>query len=272
MLPEPRRRRAAARRRGWLALPLLWLPGLAFAWGPLGHEVVAEIAARHLTPEAQALVEDLLDAPPADALRDAASWADDVRAQEGLGITAPYHYVNFPRSSCSYTPARDCPGGRCIVSALERFTEQLRRDPDPAARAVALKWVLHLTADVHQPLHAGRAEDRGGNDVQVRWQRDGTNLHALLDSGLIARRGVRPVPYATTLLTERPQPTRTATRWNRDAPRRWTEESCRLVPGVYPKGARIDRAYADRTRELLEQRLLLAGLRLAALLNAAATP
>lgn len=268
--PEPRWRRRGLWR--WLALPALLLPGLAFAWGPPGHEVVAEVASRQLTPEGRVLVEDLLGAPAADALRDASSWADDLRAYEGLGITAPYHYVNFPRGNCTYTAARDCPGGRCIVSALERFTERLRRDPDPAARAAALKWVLHLVADVHQPLHAGRAEDRGGNDIQVRWQGDGTNLHALLDSGLIARRGVRPVPYADALVGGQPQPSRAAVRWNRDAPRHWAEESCRLVPGVYPDDARIDRRYADRTRAVLEQRLLLAGLRLAALLNAAAAP
>lgn len=272
MRPEPLRARRPRGLRRLLALGALLVPGLATAWGPLGHEVVAEIAARQLTPEARAMVEDLLGAPAADALRDHASWADDIRAFEGLGITAPYHYLNFPDGSCSYTPARDCLGGRCIVSALERFTDQLRRGADREARAVALKWVLHLVADVHQPLHAGRAEDRGGNDVQVRWQGDGTNLHALLDSGLISRRGARPVPYATALLTELPQPTRAATRWSREGPREWAEESCRLVPGMYPRGPRIDRTFADRTRAVLEARLLLAGLRLAALLNAAAKP
>lgn len=253
-------------------LPALASAPAAEAWGPLGHETVVEIAARNLTPEAAAMVEDLLGDRPGPALREAANWADEIRAFEGLGITAPYHYVNFPRGSCSYVAARDCPGGRCIVSALERFTTQLREGDTREARIAGLKWVLHLVPDVHQPLHAGHAEDRGGNDFQVRWQGDGSNLHALLDSGLLRTRGLRPPALADRLARRLPAPEPSMLRWTRDAPVRWAEESCRNVGAVYPVSRRIDADYAARTLDLLEARLLLAGLRLAALLNAAAAP
>lgn len=259
---------AACRRI--IALVALLLAAPAQAWGPLGHQAVAEIAARHLTPEATAMVEDLLGDRAAPALRDASTWADDIRAYEGLGITAPYHYVNFPRGSCSYVARRDCPGGRCVVSAIERFTAQLRDGKTREARIAGLKWVLHLVADVHQPLHAGRAEDRGGNDLQVRWDGDGTNLHALLDSGLLRQPGRRAVPFARDLMARLPAPDAGLVRWSRDAPARWAEDSCRNVGAVYPASARIDDDYARRTRALLESRLLLAGWRLAGLLNAAA--
>jgi hypothetical protein len=257
-------------RRCVAALALLAAAPAGHAWGPLGHEAVAEIAARQLTPEAAAMVEDLLGDRPGPALREAASWADDLRAFEGLGITAPYHYVNFPRGSCVYVARRDCPGGRCVVSALERFTVQLREGESREARIAGLKWVLHLAADVHQPLHAGHAEDRGGNDFQVRWQGDGTNLHALLDSGLLRERRLGSVALADRLMDRLPAPEPGTVRWSREAPIRWAEESCRNVGAVYPASARIDDAYAERTLERLETRLLLAGHRLAALLNAAA--
>lgn len=260
----------AATLRRFALVALLLLAAPARAWGPLGHQVVAEIAARHLTPEASAMVEDLLGDRASPALREASNWADDLRAYEGLGITAPYHYVNFPRGSCTYVARRDCPGGRCIVAALERFTAQLRDGATREARVAGLKWVLHLAADIHQPLHAGLAEDRGGNDVQVRWDGDGTNLHALLDSGLLRAPGRRPVPFARELVERLPAPDPSQTRWSRDAPARWAEESCRMVGALYPASSRIDDAYARRTRALLESRLLLAGLRLASLLNAAA--
>lgn len=260
-----------SRQAGALVLLLLLAAAPARAWGPLGHQTVAEIAARHLTPEATAMVEELLGDRAGPALREASTWADDLRAFEGLGMTAPYHYVNFPRGSCSYVARRDCPGGRCVVSAIERFSAQLRDGDSREARAAGLKWVLHLVADVHQPLHAGHAEDRGGNDFQVRWDGDGTNLHALLDSGLLRARGRRPVPFARELLERLPAPDARQVRWTRDAPVRWAEESCRNVGAVYPASARIDDDYARRTRALLESRLLLAGLRLAAALNAAAT-
>jgi hypothetical protein len=247
------------------------LPSPAVAWGPDGHQIVAEIAARQLTPEATAMVEDLLGDRASPALRDASTWADEIRADPELGITAPYHYVNFPRGSCSYVERRDCLGGRCVVSALERFARQLREGDTQAARIAGLKWVLHLTADVHQPLHAGLAEDRGGNDRQVQFDGNGTNLHRLLDSQLLRTRDLQPVPYAN-LLMERSAPPDVRVQWTPDAPRRWAEESCREVGGVYPQGSRIQPDFARRTRDLLEDHLLLAGHRLARLLNAVATP
>lgn len=256
--------------RGLALLSAMLIAPAAQAWGPLGHEAVAEIAARHLTPEATAMVEDLLGDRAGPALREASTWADGLRAFEGLGMTAPFHYVNFPRDSCTYVPRRDCPGGRCVVGALERFARQLREGNTHEARAAGLKWVLHLVADVHQPLHAGYGEDRGGNDFQVRWQGEGTNLHALLDSGLLRTRRLRAVSMADRLARRLPEPAQETLHWSRDAPRRWAEESCREVAAVYPPSSRIDSAYAERTLALLETRLLLAGHRLAAVLNAIA--
>ncbi len=263
-------RTTAARRVAALGALFLLTAAPAQAWGPLGHQTVGEIAARHLSPQAHAMVEDLLGDRAGPALREASTWADDLRAAEGMGITGPFHYVNFPRASCTYVARRDCPGGRCVVAAMSRFAAQLRDGDTREARADGLKWVLHLVADLHQPLHAGHADDRGGNDFQVRWEGEGTNLHALLDTGLLRAPGRRPVPFAGDLLERLHAPDDSTARWSDDAPIRWAEESCRLVPSVYPQSPRIDRAYAARTRALLEQRLLLAGLRLAALLDEAA--
>jgi hypothetical protein len=259
----------------------LWLLAIAFAacvsapagaWGPVGHEIVAEIAARQLTPAATTMVEDLLGDRAGPALREASSWADKIRADPQLGITAPYHYINFPRGTCTYVAGRDCPGGRCVVSALERFTLQLREGDTRQARIAGLKWALHLTADVHQPLHAGIGEDRGGNDIQVRFEGKGTNLHALLDSQLLGTRDLRAVPYANFLMDGLDAPAAARVRWSIGAPVDWAEESCREVGGLYPPDRQIQPEFAERTRELLEERLLLAGHRLAQLLNAAATP
>ncbi len=245
-------------------------PTPARAWGSVGHEVVAELAARELGPQARAMVEDLLGDRASQAMRENANWPDQVRALEGLGITAPFHYLNFPRGECRYVARRDCPGGRCVVGALERFSEQLRDSSDREQRIEALKWVLHLVADIHQPLHAGFGDDRGGNDVQLRFEGEGTNLHALIDSGLLRQRKLGALDYANALQAEHPAPTAEATSWDARAPARWAEQSCGLVASLYPPGKRIDRAYADRVRPMLEERLVLAAHRLARLLDALA--
>jgi hypothetical protein len=245
-------------------------PTPARAWGSVGHEVVAELAAREIGPQARAMVEDLLGDRASQAMREHANWADEIRAIEGLGITAPFHYLNFPRGECRYVARRDCPGGRCIVGALERFSERLRDSSDREQRIEALKWVLHLVADIHQPLHAGFGDDRGGNDLQLRFEGEGTNLHALIDSGLLRQRRLGALDYADALQAEHPAPTAEATRWDTGAPVRWAEQSCELVASLYPPGKRIDRAYAERVRPLLEARLVLAAHRLARLLDALA--
>lgn len=244
----------------------------AAAWRSHGHEIVAEIAAGQLTPQATAMVEDLLGGSAGPALREASSWADEIRVDPRRGLTAPYHYINFPPGICTYEAARDCPGGRCVVDALAQFTRQLREGDTREERIDGLKWVVHLVGDVHQPLHAGRAGDRGGNDRQVRFEGEGTNLHALLDLHLLRTRGLQPVPYAQALLAELPAPADGRVDWHAAAPAQWAGESCEMVDSMYPPGRHIGKEYVAAIRPRLEERLLLAGYRLGRLLNAAAAP
>src|SRR5688500_15808063 len=237
----------------------------AAAFGPVGHEIVAEIAARELTPVARAEVERLLgERPAANAMRQWASWPDGLREGPGYGSSGPLHYLNFPNGDCRYVPPRDCRDGKCVVGAIERFVGELDAPGSDATRADALKWVIHLVGDVHMPLHAGWGRDRGGNDVQLQFEGRGWNLHALWDSGLLRTRRLRSVPYAEALLVEPRPPSSTA--WHGGAARAWAEESCRMVrnAGLYPSGPRIGEEYVARHRPHVERRLVEAGLRLAA--------
>jgi hypothetical protein len=246
----------------------------AWGWGQRGHHIVADIAGAHLSPAAAAEVAALLDAESATpALRAVSTWADEIRATETYGLTAPLHFLNFPRDSCTYVPARDCFQGRCVVGALEDNAARLAdRGRSDAERAEALKWIVHLVGDVHQPLHAGYRDDRGGNDVQLRFRGEGTNLHALLDFGVIDTRELSARRYSRYLQDAVPQPEASATAWSAEAPRRWAEASCGIVPSVYPRGRRIDDAYVARMLPVLDRQLLIAGHRLAALLNAVLGP
>lgn len=247
------------------------LPISARAWGSTGHEIVAAIAAARLTPAARTEVERLLGDRAGNALREAANWADQSRAAS-RGRGARLHYVNFPRGECRYVAERDCSGGRCVVAALARHARALAQDGERQSRAEALRWVVHLVGDVHQPLHAAWADDRGGNDVQLRYQGRGTNLHALLDTGLLRASGLDAPAYTRVLEREQAAPPVAVSRWDGGAPVRWAEESCALADRVYPEGRRVEPAFAARTRALLEQRLFLAGLRLASTLNHALDP
>ena len=206
-------------------------------------------------------------------MRQWSTWPDDLREWPGYGSSAPLHYLNFPLNQCSYVPQRDCRNGKCVIGALERFaaTAADRTRPD-AERADALKWVIHLVGDVHMPLHAAWGHDRGGNDEQVRFRGQGMNLHRLWDSGLIGTRRLRAVPYGDDLLA-RPRHAFDPA-WGGGSASRWAEESCRIVRDglVYPERPGIDRAYVDRSLPIIERRMLEAGTRLAAALNALFDP
>ena len=253
--------------RTLIPLFLLAVTAPALAFGPLGHEVVAEVAARALDQATRARVEALFSQDASDALRDGSTWVHEVPELEGYGATGPLHYVNFPRGICRYDAARDCRNGRCVVVAIDHFAAKLRAGGSPAAEREAVKWLVHMVADVHQPLHAAWGDDRGGNTVQLRFRGEGTNLHKLWDSDLIRTRGLRAGRYADALLAAAAQPVASA--WREGAAARWAEESCAIArDALYPTPRRIDEAYLLRSLPLLDRRMLEAGLRLAAVLQA----
>ena len=254
-----------------LALLLGLFAGGALAWGPLGHEVVAELAQRQLDPAARAEVARLLRAEPGASLRSVANWPDQMQNDPAYTAlwraTRSQHYVNFRGPDCAYVPPRDCRDGQCIIAGLAQQVAILGdRTRTDAQRLQALKFVVHFVGDIHQPLHAGYRDDKGGNLYQVQFDGRGSNLHRVWDSGLLARRHLDAVAYANRLGTGTP-PLAGAPR--DDLYVQWARESCRLTaqPGFYPAGHRIDQAYVDAELPLAERRLRLAGQRLATLLN-----
>jgi len=256
----------------WLALVLTtaFVPAPVLAWGSQGHHVIARLASAQLSAKAQREVQRLLALEPGATLESISIWADNNRAPE----TARWHYVNLPRGDCRYDAARDCPQGQCVVAAIERQMAVLASDAMTSTddeRLLALKYLVHFVGDVHQPLHAGHEDDRGGNRFQLQAFMVGTNLHALWDTGMIRHRDESMAAMSQRLLSApRPAPhDKTLIASAADA----AEESCRIVgsPGFYP-ARQLDLEYVEKFMPVLEQRLVLAATRLAALLNRLVEP
>ena len=169
--------------RIWPATVLVFatLAPAAHAWGTQGHQVIANLGQAQLTTKAKAEIDKLLALEPGETLASTSTWADEHRNL----TTAAWHYINFPKNTCTYDAQRDCPEGNCVVAAIDRQLEVLKSDAPAEKRLTALKYVVHFVADIHQPLHAGYAEDRGGNTYQLQAFMRGSNLHALWDVGLI---------------------------------------------------------------------------------------
>ena len=175
------------------AILIVVCPAWANAWGRDGHRIVALIAERYLkahSPAALAKAKQLLGG---QSLVDIAVFADDVRNKRTY--TKNWHYVDIPLDEEGYVAARDCRStakGDCAVQALFRFGYILaNKTEDPCARAEALKFIVHLVGDVHQPLHNIDDDDAGGNGKLVRffklkgWEGAPPNLHQVWDDGII---------------------------------------------------------------------------------------
>ncbi len=247
----------------------------AWAWGPLGHSIVAALAQRHLSPAAEAEVEHLLALDHVTELADVASWPDQIQdnpADQTLWKqTRRLHYINFRGGpSCDYVPPRDCRNGECVVAALQHYIAILgdKNQPD-AVRLQALKFVVHFVGDIHQPLHAGYRDDLGGNKFQVQFEGKGSNLHRVWDSGMLYTTGLHWQAYTQKLDAEGPLalPPPIAPLDNPYA--QWAEESCRITRDIYPSKHKIGQTYVDAELPVAERRLRIAGRRLAEVLNTA---
>lgn len=229
----------------------------ALAWGADGHRAIGAAAYQELKPAVRARVDRILSVEPGATLASIATWADEHRSPR----TAKWHYVNISAPNCHYVPEVDCPEGQCVVAAIPREVAALRESRDPEDTLKALKYVVHLVGDAHQPLHAGRALDKGGNTYQIHAWGRGTNLHALWDSGMI-----RHDPELLDGLS------RVRVKGVADLnPSDWAEASCRMAsePGFYPAGHKVSDEYEAAHEEELRDQLALAAAHLAGVLNAA---
>ena len=244
----------------WLSLAL---PSVAGAWGLTGHHIIATIAANRLTPSAQSGVAALLGR---ESLVGVSTFADDVRSARPE--TRGWNFVDIPRAESNYVPARDCPQRNCIIEKVEAFWATLA---NPAAsrgdRAEALKFLAQLVGDLHQPLHVC-GDNRGQNAVRVNFFGRQTSIHAVWDSDIIVRRGGSVTDYAAALealasFRDRAVLERgTVLGWALDA-HRIADERAYVVPADSMQGD----AYYQANRQALEDQLLLAGVRLARVLN-----
>lgn len=250
-----------------LALFSCWITATpAYAWGPLGHAIVAEIAVDHLNPEAKRAVDDLLRDTNLFA---AANWPDAIRS--ALPETDSWHYVNIPTGAAGYLASRDCRQDDCVVAKIVWFSAVLRdQHQSRAARIVALKFLIHLVGDIHQPFHAS-AVARGGNDIPVTFfgtaQCGGhaCELHEVWDESLIGHAQLGVHAYAD-LLEKMIAETRLEP--GTENPETWANESFQLAKeATVPAGTDIGQSYYDREWPILNRQLALAGLRLADFLN-----
>jgi len=152
-----------------------------FDWGPTGHRTTGEIAENYLTKKTKKRIDALLQG---QSLAFVSTFGDDIKSDKQYNKFYTWHYVNFPFNT-KYKDSDKNPKGD-IVSGIDYCINVLKnKNSSKEDQVFYLKLLVHLIGDLHQPLHVGRGEDKGGNDIQVRWFNRGTNLHRLWDSDMI---------------------------------------------------------------------------------------
>lgn len=236
----------------------------AQAWGPIGHRVTGAIADENLGSVARANVKILLGT---EDLAEAATWPDDMKSDPAnfwQKTASPWHYVTV-REGDDYKGS-DAHAEGDAMTALTRFTATLR-DPkaSPDDKRLAFRFIVHIIGDLHQPLHAGGGNDRGGNDVKVTWFGRSTNLHSVWDSVMIEQRSLSYSELAGWL--SRSITPAQVIAWNDRDPSVWLHESIALRKTIYPTDPNLSWDYAYQHRAELDDRLKHAGIRIAAYLN-----
>lgn len=258
---------------------LMFLSTQLFAWGPKGHKIAGAIAQAHLTESARHNLQLLLgDA----SLASVATWADEIK--NSRPETSAWHYVDIPKDAGSFSQARDCyrpdekhPSTKddhhnCIVDRISMFKQVLgNQNASQEDRIEALKFLVHFVGDIHQPLHAVD-EARGGNDIHVvefgspQCGKGRCNFHFAWDIALIEHTGLPEESYVARL--EQLIVSRNLQSKATGSAEDWANESYRWAQKAWlNEGGSVDEAYYQANIGIVDERLALAGLRLASLLN-----
>jgi len=232
-------------------------------WGQVGHYVTGEIAEHYLTDKAEERVKEILGTT---SMQMATVWMDDIRSDPAYDYTSTWHWTTIP-DGMRYEDSEQQEDGD-IIWALETLIDELKNgDLNETEEREKLKMVMHMIGDIHQPMHVGNGEDRGGNDVRVQWMGDNSNLHRVWDTDMLMSLNLSYSEFAEELLLMATE--EKVVDWQKDTVREWAHESMAHRDQVYnvPGNMRLSYEYRYENKDLLFERLLKAGVRMAGVLN-----
>ena len=298
-------------------LLVVWSVAPGRAWGPVGHRVVARIAASQLTKAANEKVAKILDLDKpsardiAEALADAAIWPDSV-ARDKFPDSQAWHFIDLGvKPDAQKDGALWASDSTAFAKLVKYFASVKRGDKDELEPESDLNFLVHLVGDIHQPLHSATNQDRGGNCLFITFQTiEGVasargKFHHEMDSGILEdRRDGNDRVIARQLLRDSRDKIVAETKRAHDnlvldsakTIRAWIEESHSLAvtelygklkppvprfvtahvssdchdaaPVFKGKTWKLEKNDTNRLAQLIDQQLVMAGARLAALLNA----
>jgi len=259
-----------------------------YAWNDTGHMLVASIAYTKLKPDVRTKIDRLVKSlreeyPAINSMAQMAVWPDQLRAQHIIMFTH-WHYIDQPiyRDGIKYADTIDDDNA---VWALENIKSVINNEhANVYERARMLAFLVHITGDIHQPLHTVTLVsnkfpegDHGGNDYHISYHGKNIKLHKLWDGGVgafvsngHATRHLAAVEDQAEAITARYPVGYFAERLKFATVQDWVKESYGLATQyVYTteENKAPSAAYLETGKRISEEQVALAGYRLANLLN-----
>ena len=232
-------------------------------WSKTGHRTIGAVAEAHISKRTKMAIAAILNG---QNLASVSNFADEIKADSTFSKFSAWHYVNFP-SDKKYTEVEPSEDGDLVVGIQTCIRMINDKDSSKNDRAFYLKMLVHLIGDLHQPMHIGRLEDKGGNDIQVQWFNRGSNLHKVWDTNLIDDHGMSYSELATSL----PQLSKKQKKAIQEGDvLTWVEEGQDMANEIYTSvetGEKLFYRYGYVWWPRVETQLQKGGLRLAKVLN-----
>jgi hypothetical protein len=233
----------------------------AFGWGQTGHRVTGQIADAYLSKKTRAALSKILGA---ESLSMASTWMDEIRSDSTYDYTSDWHWVTINTGETYSASVKNSKGD--VIMTLERLISELKsKRLSVEKEREHLKMLIHLIGDIHQPLHVGCCDDRGGNQVKVTWHGGNSNLHTVWDTKMIESTDLSYTELAASL--NKPSAAEIK-KLQSSSILDWANESIALRKQVYTIGdGKLGYEYAYQNLNTVRKRLLEAGIRLAGVLN-----
>lgn len=234
----------------------------AISWGLTGHRVIGEIAQKHISNKTKKNLHRVFGH---NGLAHNANWMDYIKSEPRYDYMKPWHYATIPDNK-TYEEV-GTPPEKDIIWAIGNFTGQLKTDTLTLEEELfALRCLIHLVGDIHQPLHVGNGLDKGGNDVKIKFFWQNSNLHRVWDSGMIDGEKLSFTELAKFLDHNQKGEIE---KLQNSTPLDWANESKALRASVYDTKGKdnLTYRYVYDHKEQVHRRLKEAGIRLAGLLD-----
>jgi len=244
-----------------------YLPLSGFCWGALGHRIVGQIADSYLTKQARREIYKILGT---ESIAITSNWPDFIKSDSSYAYLNSWHYINF-KPGLSETEIKTYLASDTAVDAYTKINwlvAQLKnKNLEQEKKLMYLRLLIHIVGDIHQPMHTGRPDDRGGNGIRLSWFNNPYNLHQVWDDRLIDLQQLSYTEYVSAINYSTKEQRKA---WQAEPVSEWIWQSYQIAEKIYTDVKPDDKLgypYNFKNIATLNQQLLKGGIHLAGLLN-----